>query len=903
MRYYFPILILVVIVLSGCVALPPTGGPECYTDDDCNDYGDNFICDANGDCTACPNVMCNTPPAGCHYEKDDSVRCPSCGEIVCDTECTPNWSCGEWGACRSDGYKVRNCNDLNACDSAEEIPETYVQCNEPNNFQAYIWIEAENGNIESPMQKSGDGSYVYTPIGSTTTSKGSVSFTFDVKERGNYKLNTRVLAADSGSDSFFVGLSTENAKLDESKRWNVEKSSVWTEDYVNWKDVSDPKIWNLDAGTYTFVVYGREANTKIDKIKLEKHTGGIPTERPPSCNDNKQNQGETGIDCGGPCPACVSDDDSLPIRGIMLRTPKDKDSGFDEFIDFIRYDLKNEGVNTIVLSVNYEYQFSSHPDLSTGEISHSNVKKIVSACKEAKIRCIPYMQLLSHQVCYDNDKLLNKYPEFDANPASNTKPAKPSPYGCRSWNTYHPDLHPIVFDLVDEVLDVWEADALHIGFDEMLMLPEYETEKYAGTPYYNGQPWSEIYADEFEILHNHLSARNVQVWLWGDRLISNEQWGFGGGQVDSGKGDKAIHPAIDIISRENVVISDWHYQINPETPEYFAGKSFDVVSSPWNNVDVGLGMADRHLNAYKENNHMKGMLQTTWRNGTEFMRAYKHGEKVTYTSDPGHDMCFNDDCFDWNALTAANTFKAVMKKIRESNSNDPPILSGTIIEDSLQDSTKGTKVGGTITSEGYKPGIGENHILYDVSGPISEGYIEFEMKGFHHGDLPANDDQAFITMYDGRGIGNTPSWEKYRDNYYRWNFHWAQKFNSGSGAFKCVVNTAEDSEKRKNSDLAIFNEDRDQDGDVDIDDRDWYDEPQGSSISWNRNKWYKVKLEWKDKTFIAYVDGQKVWENHKQGLYDYAPIEHKIWLGSGVSKYDSDVSDIIYKNFKLVKTK
>ncbi len=222
-----------------------------------------------------------------------------------------------------------------------------------------------------------------------------------------------------------------------------------------------------------------------------------------------------------------------------------------------------------------------------------------------------------------------------------------------------------------------------------------------------------------------------------------------------------------------------------------------------------------------------------------------------------------------------------------------------VINDPLQGSTTGTKVGGSFTSEGYKPGSGTNHILYSVSSQISNGYIEFEMKGFTPAGIPGeNNDHAFLTMYDGRGIGNTPSWSAFRDNYFRWNFHWRQN----ASYFKCVVNCAAPTSERLNSSYAVFNEDTDGDGDVDIEDRDWYDEPGGSSWSWNSSTWYKVKIEWKDKTFKVYIDGQKVWSNHKTGLYDYVPKEFKIWLGSGVSKYDADNPNVIYRNFKLFNT-
>lgn len=221
-----------------------------------------------------------------------------------------------------------------------------------------------------------------------------------------------------------------------------------------------------------------------------------------------------------------------------------------------------------------------------------------------------------------------------------------------------------------------------------------------------------------------------------------------------------------------------------------------------------------------------------------------------------------------------------------------------IINDPLQGSTVGTQVGGTFTSEGYKPGIGQNHILYVVPNQIDNGYLEFEMKGFWPGDFTSsNNDHGFIIMYDGRGIGNVPSWDDFRDNYFRWNFHWRQS----ASTFKCVVNCAAPTSLRLNSTYAVFIEDMNGDGVVDINDRDWYDEPNGSSFTWNSNKtqWYSVKIEWYNKNFKVFVDGNLVWNNHRIGLYDHTPKDRRIWLGSGVDKYNSDVPDVIYRNFKL----
>ena len=225
--------------------------------------------------------------------------------------------------------------------------------------------------------------------------------------------------------------------------------------------------------------------------------------------------------------------------------------------------------------------------------------------------------------------------------------------------------------------------------------------------------------------------------------------------------------------------------------------------------------------------------------------------------------------------------------------------NGQVINDPLNGSTVGTKVGGTFTSEGYKPGVGTNHILYSVPAQIANGYVEFEMKGFTQSGISGSEnDHGFIMMYDGRGIGNTPSWPELRDNYFRWNFHWRQK----TSTFKAVVNTAAPVSKRLNSTYAVFIEGVDKDGSGDFLHRDWYDEPNGSSFSWDnsKSKWYKVKIQWSNKTYKVYVDGVVVWSNHKTGLHDYTPKDFKIWLGSGVDKYDSDNGDVVYRNFMVV---
>ncbi|MBI1930919.1 MAG: BACON domain-containing protein, partial [Ignavibacteriales bacterium] len=210
----------------------------------------------------------------------------------------------------------------------------------------------------------------------------------------------------------------------------------------------------------------------------------------------------------------------------------------------------------------------------------------------------------------------------------------------------------------------------------------------------------------------------------------------------------------------------------------------------------------------------------------------------------------------------------------------------TVVNDPLNGSTVGEKVGGSFSSEGYKPGKGENHILYKLP-QITNGYIEFEVKGFHPSNMPSDEDHAFAILYDGRGISEPVKYyNDFKYNYFRWNFHW----RGNRSAFKAVITCANPTTARINSTYAVFP------GGGDL--RDWFSEPTGKGWSWNASTWYKMKIEWKDKKFSASVNGTVVWST--SGPNDYAPKDLRIWLGSGPDKYNSDVSDQVFRNFKVV---
>lgn len=212
-----------------------------------------------------------------------------------------------------------------------------------------------------------------------------------------------------------------------------------------------------------------------------------------------------------------------------------------------------------------------------------------------------------------------------------------------------------------------------------------------------------------------------------------------------------------------------------------------------------------------------------------------------------------------------------------------------VISDSLQGTTKGQIYGGNLGANGYRPGAGTNHILYRLPRTVRAGYVEVEVRGMDPSRIGSGKDHGFLAMYDGRTIGEPISmFDDFKQNYYRWNVHWRQN----SKAMKCVITCASPNRSRDGSTKPVFPPVSGHDHK-----RDWSEEPLGNHFNWNPSKWHTLKVEWRGGSFRAFVDGVLVWQ--ASGPYDYAPVDHRIWLGSGPGKYSSELSGITYRNFRV----
>jgi hypothetical protein len=325
-------------------------------------------------------------------------------------------------------------------------------------------------------------------------------------------------------------------------------------------------------------------------------------------------------------------DELLPVRGLCISAPNP--AQVDTFVRFIAEELAPRSVNTLILRVDYNYQYTSRPELANASgLSHADVMKLLAVCRTNHIRLIPHINLLGHQSWQrSNGKLLQVYPELDETPwvkvpEKYTWPNADRLY-CRSYCPLHPKVHEIVFPIMDELCDAFEADAFHAGMDEVFYIGE------AQCPRCGGKDKAELFANEVKLIHDHLKAKNRQLWIWGDRLLDGKVTGLGEWEAS----ENGTARAIDLIPTD-VFICDWHYERAEVSCVNFAMKGLNVATCPWNNPKPAIRQLEDMIRFREQVNpgmkgHFQGIVQTVWSDAGSFLRDFNgHRQSPDYKKD------------------------------------------------------------------------------------------------------------------------------------------------------------------------------------------------------------------------------------------------------------------------------
>lgn len=261
------------------------------------------------------------------------------------------------------------------------------------------------------------------------------------------------------------------------------------------------------------------------------------------------------------------------------------------------------GANVIVVEVDYHFDFQSHPELRDSPyITKAKAREFVKAARKAGIRVIPEMDCLGHQSMGGRTlPLLAKYPEFDE-----TRGQYPGNKGiyCRSWCPQSPGLIGMVSALIDEVADAFEADAFHVGMDEVFFIAD------PNCPRCHSQDPAKLFAKTVNDLHQHVvGEKKLTMLMWGDRFLDAQTMRYG--RWESATNGTA--PAVDWVPKD-IVICDWHYRAQTNYPSvpFFLSKGFRVWPAGFQPAEAAKAFSEFSLQQRKENPQVIGYLATTW---------------------------------------------------------------------------------------------------------------------------------------------------------------------------------------------------------------------------------------------------------------------------------------------------
>ena len=286
------------------------------------------------------------------------------------------------------------------------------------------------------------------------------------------------------------------------------------------------------------------------------------------------------------------------------------------------------GANTFICEVNYSFDFQSHPELKSGAgaITKAAAGKFVAACRKQGIRVIPMLNCLGHQSWKANTAIfLKKYPQFDETP--DQFPDNKDIY-CRSWCPQHPEVNKVVFALMDELIDAFEADAFHVGMDEVFLIASEHC------PRCKGRDPARMFAKAVTDYHDHLKARGVGMLMWGDRLIDGKAAGLGKWEAAT----NGTATAVDLVPKD-IIICPWHYNKRPEYPSIpmFLAKGFRILPAGWDKPDAVEALIDCAL--AQKNSRVLGYMATTWstdvRKVSEYPPLITGMQKILQAQGPG----------------------------------------------------------------------------------------------------------------------------------------------------------------------------------------------------------------------------------------------------------------------------
>jgi|LSQX01.1.fsa_nt_gb hexosaminidase len=349
-------------------------------------------------------------------------------------------------------------------------------------------------------------------------------------------------------------------------------------------------------------------------------------------------------------------------RGVKLFLPKREHIGFfKEFIDLMTFFR----CNTLMLEIGGAMEYKKHPEINeaweryceemmeySGKskeiqewtypwyknsihcqngggtyLNQDEVMDIANYCANRGIEIVPEVPSTSH--C---DYLLIPHPEL----AERKNDPYPDTF-CPS----NPDSYKLLFDVLDEVIAVFNPKTINIGHDEYYSIGICEQCK--------GLDAVDIFANDVTKIHGYLQSKGIRTMIWADKLLNiTKDNGHGGAEI---KMYKAWNPNLEfqgIIPAtwkaiykvpKDIICLNWCWAFGLKYDADYRDNGFEVVFGNFS------GSSMRNYQQRCADNVTGGIMSNWGETSESYLKRNGIYFEMAFNNHLFWDAEFNDDMF------------------------------------------------------------------------------------------------------------------------------------------------------------------------------------------------------------------------------------------------------------------
>ncbi|MCD4699602.1 MAG: beta-N-acetylhexosaminidase, partial [Phycisphaerae bacterium] len=422
-------------------------------------------------------------------------------------------------------------------------------------------------------------------------------------------------------------------------------------------------------------------------------------------------------------PTCLIEDyPKMEFRGVHFFMPHRKDIPFIKRM--IRYVWAPMKMNTIFLQVTSGMKFDRRPEINeTWErenkkaaegkappvphcelgggtyLTKDEVRDLVNYAKSYGFEVIPEVQSLSHV-----EYLTMTYPEIAEKPG-----VYPDAY-C----PLHPDSHKIVFDMIDEIIEVFQPERyIEMGHDEVYTLGVCDRCK--------NKSRAELYALDVNTIYDYLKSKGLGMMIWSDMIHDFRPYG--------------TPEAIDMIPKDIVMMDFiWYFRTSEDIETRLLDHGFKVIMG---------NFYSSHYPRFTRRSAREGVVGaevSTWRHADEDVFG-KTGKIYDFIYSA--NMIWSEHYSDEMRWTMDRKIAEIMPKIRSQISDTrlpaPPSKAKSFSPINLTGLTTAPKrdqtggkggydltglASGEVTLKGIPFGISDGVVFVEAGGGLCPAQVE-----------------------------------------------------------------------------------------------------------------------------------------------------------------------------------